>query len=451
MKKLIIFHLLFCFSLLSTAQENYKKCITTRLTNNEILNNPEYSKGRATAIEKNRQWLAKNNKVESTISIPVVIHVIHRQSHSNIGTGTNISNEQIEDALRVLNEDYSKTNPEFPNPPRTTFLDYWGNPDIKFCLATTDPDGNATTGITRTSTIKNSFDADDNNDSEAMKRNSTGGNDTWDSKRYVNIWVCNLSNSLGGGETLGYAYLPSTWPSGHWKDGLVVDYQHFGTIDAASASDGRTPTHEIGHYLGLEHTFAEGSWWGPANSCGTSSNPICCDNDEGNVDDTPACLDIYFGPVNASTNNNSCNDLQYTNVFNIDVLDMDENYMSYSANTWMFSNGQVDVMHATLNTSRIELQNSTISTNCSGIISSSLNINSENISIYPNPNKGMLFFKSSINIQNIIITNIIGEIILSTNISSSNQIDISSLKNGVYFISINVGNATINKKIVLSK
>ena len=60
-------------------------------------------------------------KEKATITIPVVIHVVHRQTHVNIGSGTNISNEQIEDQLRTLNEDFSKTNPEFPNPPRNIF------------------------------------------------------------------------------------------------------------------------------------------------------------------------------------------------------------------------------------------------------------------------------------------------------------------------------------------
>ena len=82
-----------------------------------------------------------------------------------------------------------------------------------------------------------------------------------------------------GGQTLGYAYLPGLQGSNQsWRDGPVVDYQHFGSIEAANSSDGRTSTHEIGHYLGLSHTFCE-------NGGG------CCDNDNNswfglNVDDT---------------------------------------------------------------------------------------------------------------------------------------------------------------------
>jgi len=450
MQQAIILSVLLLTSLFVFPQENYKKCITNRLTNQEILSNPEYAKGRENAIQQNSQWLSKDNKQINTISLPVVIHIIHRQSHSNIGTGTNISNEQIEDAIRTLNEDYSKTNPEYPNPPRTTFLSYWGNPELEFCLATTDPNGNVTSGITRTATIKNSFDADDNTDSEAMKKNNTGGNDGWDTRYYLNIWVCNLTNSQSSGQTLGYAYLPSTFSNGHWKDGLVVDYQHFGTIDAASSSDGRTPTHEIGHYLGLNHTFSEENW--PSFSCiDNFGNTICCDRDEGNVDDTPATDGIYWGNVTSTTNNNTCNDLLYSNTFTNDVLDMDENFMSYATSTWMFSQDQVNVMHATLNNARSTLNNSTVSTNCSGIISSSTNVNSENIGIYPNPNAGILFFNSSNNIKTIIITNIIGEAVFVNKNFSSNAIDINLLDNGIYFVTIHTENKTVTKKIVLSK
>ena len=68
-----------------------------------------------------------------------------------------------------------------------------------------------------------------------MKLTSQGGIDNWDPLRYINIWVCNLSNSSGGGQTLGYAYLPGLQSSSQsWKDGLVVDYRFFGTIGNVS-------------------------------------------------------------------------------------------------------------------------------------------------------------------------------------------------------------------------
>jgi hypothetical protein len=437
MKKIFALSLLIISSTSLTAQVNIRKCLTTPLVQQELLSNADYVKGRAKSIAENSTWIAGNHTKRSALNIPVVVHIVHRLSHANVGTGTNISDAQIADALRVLNEDYSKTNPEFPNPPRTTFLTYAGNPDLKFCLATTDPSGNPTTGITRTSSTKNSFDAD--TESNDMKRNSSLGIDGWDPSKYLNIWICNLSSS-GGGQTLGYAYLPGLWANQQWKDGLVVDYQWFGTIGAAStSSDGRTPTHEIGHYLGLEHTFCE------------SQSGGCCDNDGSNVNDTPAADDnIYWGAVTSTTNNNTCNDLSYSNIFSTDVLDMDENYMSYASTTWMFSVDQVNVMDATLNGYRSSLQNSTVSMNCNGPVG----VNEyplENMNIYPNPNLGKLRIDSEGEINEISISNILGKQIFFTEDFSGKTMDLSSLDNGVYFISISTDKGMHIEKIILSK
>ena len=126
------------------AQINPKKCITTDIVKEELQHNSEY-RVKIEALANYYQNHTKiNHKNPSTITIPVVVHIIHRNSHSNIGTGTNISDAQIADQLRILNEDYSKTNPEFPNPPRNTFVNYAGNPEIQFCLASIDPNGNST-------------------------------------------------------------------------------------------------------------------------------------------------------------------------------------------------------------------------------------------------------------------------------------------------------------------
>jgi len=458
MKKIALLSLLVLTSIIMSGQENMKKCITTRLVDQELISNPDYVKGRENAIAKNIAWIKANNWEKTTLNIPVVIHIIHKNTHLNIGIGTNISNAQIEDALKILNEDYSKTNPEYPNPPRNTFLNYWGNPDMNFCLATTDPSGNPTNGITRTSTTVADWDADDNFESNAMKRTVNGGMDAWDPSNYLNIWVCNLSNSSGGGMTLGYAYLPGLQSWDAWKDGLVIDFQYFGTIGgASSSSDGRTATHEIGHYLGLNHTFAEASWNGQGPCDGPQGVLQCCDSDNGNVDDTPATDGIYFGSVTSSTNNNTCNDLSYSNVFGnavppIDVLDMDENYMSYASTTWMFSTDQVNVMNATLNGYRSSLKNTTVSMNCEGSVGTGLNnYQLENLNIYPNPTLGKLNIASADKINTLSITNIIGKELLFTKDFSAKTIDLSFYENGVYFINISTDKGTHIEKIILIK
>ncbi|MEC7646035.1 MAG: zinc-dependent metalloprotease [Bacteroidota bacterium] len=462
MKKNILFLYLFISSTLLFSQENHKKCNTNHLVNEEIKNNADYYKARI-----NETKPTNPNTEKTTITIPIVVHIIHRTSHANIGSGTNISDEQIEDQLRILNEDYSKTNPEVANPPRTIFSNYWGNPDLQFCLATTDPNGNPTNGITRTPTTQVNWDADDDSsnpchEANGMKKTACGGRDGWDPYKYMNIWVCDLTNSGGLGMTLGYAYLPGLLAnpfntSDDYKDGLVVDYRYFGTIDnAAPSSDGRTATHEIGHYLGLNHTFSEPNY--PSYSClDNNQNLICCDRDDGNVDDTPATDGIYFGVVTSNTNNNTCNDLAYSNIFNTDVKDMDENYMSYAANTWMFSQGQVDAMRGTLNASefnlgRLSLKNSDVSTNCSGIISQTNNITSNiKLNIYPNPSKGNVFINSSEKIISFSVVNILGEKVISNNNINSNQLDLNQLNDGVYFINISTNKGIITQKIIIAK
>lgn len=446
--------LIMVFSL--SAQENVRKCIATPLVEQELTNNEHYKNIVNHYFNGIEQWVKNNPRTKSVITIPVVVHVVHKQSH-NLDIGTNIPQIQIDDAIQILNEDYRKLNAEFPNPPRSTFLQYAGDCQLEFCLATTDPNGNPTTGVTRTPTSKTSFDADDNTDSNAMKRDATGGKDGWDPTKYLNIWVCNLTNSLGGGQTLGYAYLPGlqsqTWTA--WKDGLVVDYSYFGTVGnaaGASQNDGRTPTHEIGHYLGLEHTFCE--------QTDAQGNPICCDNDNnftgGYVDDTPATKDIYWGNVTTATNNNTCNDAQFANAFTTDVLDMDENYMSYSATTWMFSNKQINVMDYTMNLSTSQGGRSSLKTSNGCLITSIEEMLHQNlISIYPNPTSGIVNIKIAmdIKVKNLSIQNVLGEEVYSVQNLQGDiyTIDFSSLPNGIYFAILDTDKGRSIKKIVFSK
>jgi len=446
-QKISIFFLL--VSQIIVAQ-NVKKCNTTFLMDNEIQENEEYLENRKKIIIEDKLWIDQNyttSHKRSSIIIPIVVHVIYRTNHANIGSGTNISDARIEDAIRVLNEDYSKTNPEFPNPPRNTFLNSSGNPNLEFCFATIDPNGNSTTGVTRTVSTKTNFDPD--TEANDMKRNNTGGKDGWDPSKYLNIWICDLAVSASGGMTLGYAYLPGL-PSGGWggdqtwKDGLVVDFQWFGTIQGASG-DSRTATHEIGHYLGLNHTFCE------------SQSGGCCDNDNNNVDDTPATDGVYWGSVNNTTNNNTCNDLSYG--FSSDLLDMDENYMSYSQNTWMFTNSQVNAMNATLfgNGYRSSLINSNVTVNCSGTIGTvGINnlLDNNQINIYPNPTEGKILIQNLMQASNnsIVIRNILGETILtSDNKNSLVSLDLSHLENGIYFIEVSSSKGIRIEKVILAK
>jgi hypothetical protein len=123
--------------------------------------------------------------------------------------------------------------------------------NVQFTLAKKDPKGKATTGITRTQTVRDSFGT-----GNAVKKATQGGADGWPTDRYLNIWVCNLAESL-----LGYAQFPGG-PAA--TDGVVILYTAFGTSGVAAApfNLGRTATHEVGHWLNLRHI------WGDRNDCG---------------------------------------------------------------------------------------------------------------------------------------------------------------------------------------
>ncbi len=180
------------------------------------------------------------------INIPVIIHVLYNTAEQNI------SDAQILSQLAVLNEDYNRLNADTVMTPNV-FKPLAGNAKISFCLARLDVKGRATTGIIRTYTTQQSFTAND-----AMKYSAQGGDDAWDCTKYLNIWVCNLDSI-----SLGYG----TFPGGPAdRDGVVVGYNVFGTVGVLRTpfNKGRTATHEIGHWLGLKHT------WGDA-ICGDDS------------------------------------------------------------------------------------------------------------------------------------------------------------------------------------
>jgi len=250
-------------------------------------------------------WGAKTRRV-GIVTIPTVVHVVY----SNITS--NISDAQVQSQIDALNRDYRAANSDKANVPQG-----WANlvadAQIQFALATTDPNGNASNGITRTQTNVVSFTTDDK-----VKATASGGTDPWPSDRYLNVWVCTL-----GGGLLGYAQFPGG-PAA--TDGVVILSTAFGTTGTAAApfNLGRTTTHEVGHWLNLIHI------WGDRLDC--SGTDL--------VDDTPPQQAPNYGKPQFPhvTCNNGPNG------------DMFMNYMDYVDDDTMimFTLGQVARMSATL-------------------------------------------------------------------------------------------------------
>lgn len=212
-----------------------------------------------------QQFIAENeNSAErNVITIPIVFHVVYRNAEQNI------SDAQINSQLTVLNEDYRKLNANFSNTPNV-FQGVAADLEIQFCLATRDPQGNPTSGITRTQTTVNGFSTDDK-----VKFTNQGGINAWPRDQYLNIWVCDLGNNL-----LGYAQFPGDAAA---TDGVVILYTSVGRPPHNTFSPpynlGRTLTHEVGHWLNLRHI------WGDESNCSASDF----------VNDTPVQLDPNYG------------------------------------------------------------------------------------------------------------------------------------------------------------
>ncbi|KYP15192.1 choice-of-anchor J domain-containing protein [Flavihumibacter sp. CACIAM 22H1] len=214
-----------------------------------------------------RRSMAPLNKEELVYQIPVVFHVL-------LPDPALVTDQQLLNQLKTLNTDFGGLNADSSKIP-ASFKPLFGKSKIRFCLAARNPDNEPSTGINRK--IFTGFSQPGIND--PVKQAVRGGINAWDPHRFLNIWITRIN-----GVTLGYSFLPGLPGLPENEMGLVLKYQNTGSTGTASApyNLGRTATHEIGHFLGLQHI------WG-ANE----NNPSCADSD--GIDDTPNQDQANFG------------------------------------------------------------------------------------------------------------------------------------------------------------
>ena len=271
--------------------------------------NPEYRQRQRELEEATARRMAlgtADRMADGRVTIDVVVHVVYNDESENI------SDDQIESQISVLNQDFRGQNSN-----RSKVPEVWEglivDTNIQFALASEDPAGENTTGITRTETDREEFGIYD-----TVKSEQTGGHDPWPTDRYLNIWVCNLAGGL-----LGYAQFPGGLPE---TDGIVIRNTAFGTTGTATPpfDGGQTCTHEVGHFLNLYHI------WGMYDDC-TGGDMVA---------DTPNAAGPNYGEPTFP--HVSCN--------NGPNGDMFMNFMDYTndAEMYMFTPQQVARMVATL-------------------------------------------------------------------------------------------------------
>lgn len=240
--------------------------------------------------------------------IPMVFHVIHANGEENI------SDEQIHDAVKQINEQFNKRNAD-TSQTVTEFKNIAANVGIEFRLAKIGPNGECTNGITRN--FSSSSLTGDHSVKDVIH---------WPREKYINVYVCKGAAGLAG-----HALMPPVADTLPEWDGIVMQHSYVGTIGTSRWAHRTVLTHELGHFFNLYHI------WGGNNVPNFYYLPVaqagnCAYDDD--VQDTPNTI----GWQSCSLTGSSCGGIN--NV---------QNFMDYSYCSTMFTEGQKARMIAALN------------------------------------------------------------------------------------------------------
>ncbi|MFM9836911.1 MAG: M43 family zinc metalloprotease [Cyclobacteriaceae bacterium] len=367
--------------------------IDSFVLNAQDARNCSYKSYKSNPINQRAELLEDKGQL---ISIPIVVHVVYSNAQQNI------SDEQITSQLKVLNEDFTRNNPDTINT-LAVFKKNAGNAKINFFLAVHDEFGNPTNGITRTPSTHAPFANDD------IHNKDKGGKNAWPTNNYLNVWICDLADGV-----FGFSSPIGSDPS---IEGVVVDYLFFGTIGLVSApfNKGRTATHEIGHWMGLKHL------WGNAGGC----------TDDDGITDTPP----QIGP------SSGCN-LTRTSCGGLNMV---QNFMDNSADECMslFSKGQIAEMRKNLFSFRSEIIQDGIVTSITDQSPSGMELIQIKSEIF--------LIKSEYPIELIFVYNLFGQevsFLLDQSDKGKITLDLSGL-GGFYILTAISSNHRLTKKILL--